>query len=99
MSFYFNGEFIPSYKSDLIELVRVGGGSIVENMEHVAAERHNLEDISTTVVVYYHDHPQGCAAPKEEAEGVAKSIDAHIVPHTWILESIAACQILPYSSC
>lgn len=99
LSFYFNGEFIPSYKSDLIELVRVGGGSIVENMEHVAAERHNLEDISTTVVVYYHDHPQGCAAPKEEAEGVAKSIDAHIVPHTWILESIAACQILPYSSC
>lgn len=99
LSFYFNGEFIPSYKSDLIELVRVGGGTIIESMEHVVAERHSLEDNSTTVVVYYNDHPQGCTAPKQEAEGVAKSIDAQIIPHTWILESIAACQILPHSSC
>ncbi|KAH6811408.1 breast cancer associated RING 1 [Perilla frutescens var. frutescens] len=108
LSFYFNGDFITSYKSDLIDLVGVGGGTIIESMDHLVAERHSLEDISTTLVVYNRDHPQGCTAEEAsfvlskrvvEAEDVARSIDARVVPHTWILESIAACQILPYASC
>ncbi|XP_057798173.1 BRCA1-associated RING domain protein 1 [Salvia miltiorrhiza] len=106
LNFYFNGDFVPAYKSDLVELVRVGGASIIESMEDAVAGRQNLEDISTTLVVYNYDSPQGCSATEAsfillkraaEAEDVAKSIDAQLIRHTWILESIAACQILPFS--
>lgn len=107
LSFYFNGDFVAAYKSDLLDLVKVGGGAIIESMEHAVAEKQSLEDISTTIVVYNHDNPQGCSATEAayilskreaDAEDVAKNIDAQFVPHTWILESIAACQILPFSS-
>ncbi|KAG6403103.1 hypothetical protein SASPL_135320 [Salvia splendens] len=107
LSFYFNGEFVPSYKNDLLGLVRAGGGNTIESMEAAVAERQSLEDFSTTLVVYNHDNPQGCSATEArfvlskraaEAGDVAKNIDARFIPHTWILESIAACQILPFSS-
>lgn len=107
MSFYFHGEFVPSYKNDLLGLVRAGGGNTIESMEEAVSERQSLEDFSTTLVVYNHDKPQGCSATEAsfvlskraaEAGDVAKNIDARLVPHTWILESIAACKILPFSS-
>ncbi|KAL8530204.1 hypothetical protein ACS0TY_007314 [Phlomoides rotata] len=97
LSFYFNGDFAPSYKKDLLDLVRVGGGISVESLEQEIAER-------PTFVVYNHDNPQGCAAKEAssfllqraaEAEDVAKCINARAIPHTWILESIAACRVLP----
>lgn len=108
MSFYFNGDFVPSYKSDLLDLVRVGGGTIIESMEQIITERHSQEVISTIFVVYNHDYPQACVVKEAssfvlkrvaEAEDVAKSIDAQVIPHTWILESIAACRVLSYPSC
>ncbi|GFP82946.1 protein breast cancer susceptibility 1 homolog [Phtheirospermum japonicum] len=103
LSFYFNGDFVPSYKNDLLELVRVGGGDIIESMEHITEQKHNQQPISTTYVVYNHDYPQGCTTAKEtivferlaEAEDVAKDVNARVIPHTWILESIAACRVLP----
>lgn len=98
MNFFFNGDFAATYKKDLLDLVKVGGGIIVESLEQEIAE-------GPTFVVYNHDCPQGCAAAKElssillqrvaGAEDVAKCIDARAIPHTWILESIAACRLLP----
>ncbi|KAI3449810.1 hypothetical protein Pfo_006475 [Paulownia fortunei] len=108
LSFYFNGDFVPSYKSDLLDLVRVGGGTIIESTEQIVAQRHNQQVFSTTFVVYNHDYPQGCVAKEAssfvlkrlaEAEDVAKGIDAQVIPHTWVLESIAASRLLPYPLC
>ncbi|KAK6141504.1 hypothetical protein DH2020_024749 [Rehmannia glutinosa] len=105
LSFYFSGDFVPSYKSDLLDLVRVGGGTVIECMEQMVEQRHDQQPISTTFVVYNNDYPQGCAAKEAssfvfkrlaEAEDVCKDIDAQVIPHTWILESIAACRVLPH---
>ncbi|KAG8389172.1 hypothetical protein BUALT_Bualt02G0201400 [Buddleja alternifolia] len=109
LSFHFHGAFIPAYKSDLLDLVRVGGGTIIEAIEQLASQRHNTEAIiSSAFIVYNHDFPQGCVAKEasalvskrsEEAKNVAKDIDARVIPHTWILESIAAARLLPFPLC
>ncbi|KAL0435559.1 UNVERIFIED_CONTAM: BRCA1-associated RING domain protein 1 [Sesamum radiatum] len=88
LSFYFNGDFVPSYKDDLLDLVRVGGGTIIESTEQIVAQEPNPQTLSTTFVVYSHDHPQGCLATESsslvlkrlaDAELVAKDIDAQVV--------------------
>ncbi|KAL6516196.1 hypothetical protein OROGR_019501 [Orobanche gracilis] len=107
-SFYFNGDFVPSYKSDLLDLVRVGGGSVIESLDEIVERKHDHRSISTTFVVFCNDYPQGCVAKEAssfvfkrlaEAEDVCKDIDARVIPHTWILESIAACRVLPVPLC
>ncbi|KAL0419729.1 UNVERIFIED_CONTAM: BRCA1-associated RING domain protein 1 [Sesamum radiatum] len=107
LSFYFNGDFVPSYKDDLMDLVRVGGGTVIQSTEQIVAQKPNPQMVFTTFVVYNHDNPQGCLATElssfvlkrsADAELVAKGIDAHVIPHTWILESIAACRVLPSPS-
>ncbi|KAL0383648.1 UNVERIFIED_CONTAM: BRCA1-associated RING domain protein 1 [Sesamum calycinum] len=107
LSFYFNGDFVPSYKDDLMDLVRVGGGTVIQSTEQIVAQKPNPQMVFTTFVVYNHDNPQGCPATElssfvlkrsADAELVAKGIDAHVIPHTWILESIAACRVLPSPS-
>ncbi|KAL3849996.1 hypothetical protein ACJIZ3_011878 [Penstemon smallii] len=108
LSFYFGGEFVPAYKNDLLDLVIVGGGTIIENLEQAVTQRHNIQSISTNIVVYNRDNPRESTAIEAsssilkrltEAKDVAKCIDAQVVPHTWILESIAACRMLPYPYC
>ncbi|XP_022847162.1 BRCA1-associated RING domain protein 1-like isoform X1 [Olea europaea var. sylvestris] len=105
--FYFSGDFVPAYKNDLLELVTVGGGTIIENMEQMIAERHNEQAISTLLVVYNQDSPQGCLAEEasssllqrfEDANNLATKIGSLVIPHTWILETIAACRLLPSPS-
>ncbi|KAK4418426.1 BRCA1-associated RING domain protein 1 [Sesamum alatum] len=107
LSFYFSGDFVLSYKDDLLDLVRVGGGTIIESTEQIVAQKPNPQTVSTTYVVYNHDHPQGCLATESssfvlkrltDAELLAKNIGAQVIPHTWILESIAACRVLPCHS-
>ncbi|KAL3647708.1 hypothetical protein CASFOL_008676 [Castilleja foliolosa] len=107
LRFYFNGDFVPSYKNDLLDLVRVGGGAIIESMEQITEQKHDQQLTSTTYVVYNHDYSQVFTVGKEsivferlaKAEDVAKDVDALVIPHTWILESIAACRVLPVPSC
>lgn len=98
---------MPAYKNDLLELVTVGGGTIIENMERMIAERHNEQAISTLLVVYNQDSPQGCLAEEasssllqrfEDANNLATKIGSLVIPHTWILETIAACRLLPSPS-
>ncbi|CAI9778694.1 unnamed protein product [Fraxinus pennsylvanica] len=104
--FYFSGDFMPAYKNDLLNLVTVGGGSVIENMEQMIAERHNEQVLSTFLVVYSQDSPQGCLAEEassslqrfEEANNLATEIGSLVIPHTWILETIAACRLLPSPS-
>ncbi|KAL8055254.1 hypothetical protein ABFX02_04G045000 [Erythranthe guttata] len=108
LSFYLNGDFVPAYKTDLLDLIKAGGGNIIDSTEQTVAQRDNGETTSQMIVVYNHDYPQGCAAKESnslvfnrlaEAKDVADGIDALVVPHTWILESIAASQLSPYPSC
>lgn len=105
MGFIFSGDFIPAYKNDLLGLVRVGGGTIFENMEQIFSQtKEGPHVISANLVVYNSDTQ--CMSTETspvskriaEAEDVAKWIGAPVIPHTWILESIAACKVLPHQS-
>ncbi|KAL0304987.1 UNVERIFIED_CONTAM: BRCA1-associated RING domain protein 1 [Sesamum angustifolium] len=79
-------------------------GTVIQSTEQIVAQKPNPQMVSTTFVVYNQDNPQGCLATESssfvlkrsaDAELVAKGIDAQVIPHTWILESIAACRVLP----
>ncbi|KAL3655024.1 hypothetical protein CASFOL_000810 [Castilleja foliolosa] len=65
LRFYFNGDFVPSYKNDLLDLVQVGGVAIIESMEQITDQKHDRQLASTTYVVYNHDYSQGCTLAKE----------------------------------
>ncbi|XP_051142054.1 BRCA1-associated RING domain protein 1 isoform X2 [Andrographis paniculata] len=101
MGFYFNGDFIPSFKNDLLNLVTDGGGTVIENMEKIMTEELD-SPMATTFVVYNYDSSQGSLPEASsfasmglaEAERIARNFDAVVIPHTWILESIASCSVL-----
>lgn len=105
MRFYFSGDF--AYKNDLLDLVEVGGGNVIESFEEAVVQTDTEQTIPITLVVYNHDCPEGSVAKEAtsfvsqrlaEAEALAKCIDAQVIPYKWILESIAASQLSPYPS-
>ncbi|KAL3517726.1 hypothetical protein ACH5RR_020315 [Cinchona calisaya] len=105
LKFYFSGDFVPAYKIDLLDLVRTAGGAIFESVEQLMIQSHNVETTPTECLVVYNSDPtRTCAIGEEisivsqrleEATKVAKETNSPVVRHTWILESIAACKLLP----
>nr|DAD32066.1 TPA_asm: hypothetical protein HUJ06_010917 [Nelumbo nucifera] len=85
LKFCFSGDFVPSYKEYLEDLVKAAGGTL-------------LEDKVSSV---YLDPPQTCNLSefsvidkrRREAENLAGEIGAKVIGHTWLLESIAACKL------
>ncbi|GER29665.1 breast cancer associated RING 1 [Striga asiatica] len=104
-NFYFFGEFVPSYKSNILELVRVGGGTIITSLEGMVEQnKHDQHATATTFVVYNDVNLQGCLSKDDSilerlAKDACKDTDARVIPHTWILESIAACRVLSVPFC
>lgn len=98
---------MPAYKDDLLDLVRAAGGAVLESVEQLMIQSHNVHVTSTECLVVYNDDPaRACAMGEEssflpqrlaEADKVANETNSLVVRHTWILESIAACKLLPFS--
>ncbi|MCD7455767.1 hypothetical protein HAX54_029551 [Datura stramonium] len=105
-NFYLSENFMPAYKSDLLDLVEKAGGTIIQSKELLVKQTHAaLETWPPSLVVYNCDPPQGCMFEEEssilqqrlaEAEDLAKQIGCQVIQHTWILESIAACKLVPF---
>uniref|UniRef100_A0A7N0T7R9 Uncharacterized protein n=1 Tax=Kalanchoe fedtschenkoi TaxID=63787 RepID=A0A7N0T7R9_KALFE len=101
LRFYFSGYFIPHFKRDLQNLLAAAGGSIIGSAQESSSkadERHE------TVIVYNLDPlNKGDASDealvvqqrRDEALDLAKRAGGIAVAHTWLLESIAACKLLP----
>lgn len=97
---------MPAYKSDLLDLVGKAGGTIIQSKEQLVKQTHDAQGTQPpSLVVYNCDPPQGCTFEEEssilqqrlaEAEDLAKQIGFQTVQHTWILESIAACKLVPF---
>ncbi|XP_020095276.1 protein BREAST CANCER SUSCEPTIBILITY 1 homolog isoform X1 [Ananas comosus] len=90
LAFYFSGHFMPYYKSHLQDLITSAGGIILQKSELSHA----------SLIVYSTEPPQGSDANdlndvirkrKEEAEELAVVASCRAVTHTWLLDSIAAC--------
>lgn len=108
LKFYFNGEFLPAYKVDLLDLVRTAGGTIIENTEQLMIQSQDIPSVSSSLLIVYNsDPPRGCAVGEEnsillqrlaEAKCMANMTNSQVIQHTWILESIAACKLHPFAS-
>ncbi|KAJ8552995.1 hypothetical protein K7X08_020388 [Anisodus acutangulus] len=106
IKFYLSGDYVPAYKNDLLDLVEKAGGSIVHTMEQLICQTGAAQATnSACLVVYSSDPPLGCAFGEEsnvllqrlaQAEELAKPIGCQVIQHTWILESIATCKLVPF---
>ena len=95
------GDFLPTYKEDLKDLVVAAGGTVIKSREELLAQSCGEPGAPTprAVVVYNLDPPEGCKLGEEvsilwkrlsEAEDVASQTRSKVIGHTWLLESIAA---------
>ncbi|XP_074580426.1 BRCA1-associated RING domain protein 1-like [Curcuma longa] len=92
LSFYFNGYFMPNYKKYLETLISAAGGRFLERSEVVP----------TTLIVYSAEPPQGSdpndlngviKKRREEAESFAANTSSRVIPHTWLLDAVASCNL------
>ncbi|XP_047165811.1 protein BREAST CANCER SUSCEPTIBILITY 1 homolog isoform X2 [Vigna umbellata] len=102
--FYFMGDFLPSYKGYLQELVVAAGGIILHRKPVSCDQKSMLPDSHSyqNFIVYSLELPDECK-PSEmdticrqrchDAEVVASSTGSKVVTNTWILNSIAACKL------
>ncbi|CAA2934053.1 BRCA1-associated RING domain 1 [Olea europaea subsp. europaea] len=44
LKFYFSGDFVPAYKNELTDLVTAGGGTVIDSMEQMIAERNETNN-------------------------------------------------------
>jgi len=105
LKFYFSGDYVSTYKEDLEELIEVGGGAVLRSKEELVAQRQECKVNSPKLLVVYNlDPPQGCKLGEEvsilwqrlnDAEDLAANT-LQVIGHTWILESIAACNLQPF---
>ncbi|RAL49791.1 hypothetical protein DM860_002082 [Cuscuta australis] len=99
--FYFMGDFLPSYKNYLHDLV-VAAGGIVLNRKPVD-EPALSSGSSPTLIVYSLELPNGKCEPREKssifenrrfaAEALARSTGSLAATNSWILNSIAGSKL------
>ncbi|XP_077229162.1 breast cancer associated RING 1 isoform X2 [Tasmannia lanceolata] len=100
--FYFSGDYELSYKGYLEDLVVAAGGTMLVEKDMLVSLDCDKEGIpSATYVIYNLDPPQRCVGQfssvieqrREEAEAFAAKTSSRVVGHTWLLDSIAACEL------
>ncbi|XP_075093840.1 BRCA1-associated RING domain protein 1 isoform X2 [Nicotiana tabacum] len=104
--FYLSGDFVPTYKVDLLDLVEKAGGASIQSKEQLVEQTHAAQETHPPYLVVYNcDPPRGCTFEEEsnilqqrlaEAEDLAKQIGCQVIQHTWILECVAACKLVPF---
>ncbi|CAL0309766.1 unnamed protein product [Lupinus luteus] len=108
LKFYFSGDYVTTYKEDLEDLVRLGGGTVLRSKEELEARRHEcVAEPSKMLIVYNIDPPEGCNLGEElsilwqrlnDAENLAANTGYQVINHTCILECIAACNLQHFRS-
>ncbi|RZC87518.1 hypothetical protein C5167_036060 [Papaver somniferum] len=103
LNFYFFGEFVPSYKGDLQNLVIAAGGTVLHRKPIKGDLGLSSSDSSTaTFIIYSLDVPDECDPRrksticnrrKDEARALAGSSGTKFAGHPWLLDSIAACKL------
>ncbi|KAF3785916.1 BREAST CANCER SUSCEPTIBILITY 1-like protein [Nymphaea thermarum] len=98
--FYFSGDFASSYKGYLQDLIVAAGGAVLHRKPVASATQE-------TFVLYNVEVPEKCSpseasssvveSRRKEAEALARASGAHAVGHSWVLDSIVACSLLPFT--
>ncbi|XP_076912016.1 BRCA1-associated RING domain protein 1-like [Bidens hawaiensis] len=107
MKFYFVGDFVEAFKTDLINLVKTGGGTIIETKDQLSSNRFADVKVYGVSLVIYNADFSNCAELEDvdsvkfqrlgAAEDVARACGSRAIAHTWILDSVAACSLLPFT--
>lgn len=106
LSLYFSGDFVPSYKGYLTDLVVAAGGNVLskKDITYLESKLDTEATHSAALIIYNADTTQTCESWEEsslleqrcqEPEASAAKIGSQVAPHTWLLESIAACKLQP----
>lgn len=102
--FYLMGDFMPSYKGYLVDLVTAAGG-IFLHRKPLCHDQNALSPErlpSQTLIIYSLEFPDKFDPFKREtilsqrrndAEALASSTGSKAASNTWILDSIAACRL------
>ncbi|KAF3774032.1 BREAST CANCER SUSCEPTIBILITY 1-like protein [Nymphaea thermarum] len=94
------GDFASSYKGYLQDLIVAAGGAVLHRKPVASATQE-------TFVLYNVEVPEKCSpseasssvveSRRKEAEALARASGAHAVGHSWVLDSIAACSLQPFT--
>ncbi|KAL8468583.1 hypothetical protein ACS0TY_031684 [Phlomoides rotata] len=98
-TFYFMGDFTPSYKGYLHDLVVAAGGKVLNRKPVVEEHSTPLNKCSAkTVIIYSIELPEQCRPSegnsvlnhrRRQAEALATSAGAVVATNSWIMNSIA----------
>lgn len=102
--FYFMGDFVPSYKGYLQDLVLAAGGIILHRKPVSGDQKAMSPDMHPyqTLIIYSLELPDNCSPLKKDtilsqrrcdSEALASSTGSKVANNTWILDSIAACNL------
>ncbi|KAM4112341.1 hypothetical protein ACJW30_05G133100 [Castanea mollissima] len=102
--FYFMGDFTPEYKGYLQDLVIAAGGTILHRKPISEVQKAMLSGSSTcqTFIIYSIELPDEYDPSKKttivnrrkfDAEALASSTGAKVASNSWVLNSIAACNL------
>ncbi|KAL4577217.1 hypothetical protein LXL04_013322 [Taraxacum kok-saghyz] len=105
LKFYFIGDFVQAFKTDLLNLVATAGGEVIEGKDELLSLVNNKNgDVKcVSLVVYNADVSDRRDFDDEDsvrfqrlyaAKDVAQECGSEVVGHTWILESIAGCSVV-----
>ncbi|XP_050369496.1 protein BREAST CANCER SUSCEPTIBILITY 1 homolog [Argentina anserina] len=104
LKFYFMGDYVPSYKGYLQDLVVAAGGTVLHRKPVPESQKESsgshLE--CRTFIIYSLELPDQCHPSKKgtiynqrqaDAKSLASSTGANVASDSWILNSIAACKL------
>lgn len=105
VKFYFCGDFVPSYKGYLQDLVTAAGGTVLHR-KPISRDQELLMSESTaalpTFIIYSLELPNNCDPTKKnliltrrrsDAEALATSTGAKVATNLWVLNSIASSKL------
>nr|XP_029116035.1 protein BREAST CANCER SUSCEPTIBILITY 1 homolog isoform X2 [Elaeis guineensis] len=106
ISFYFSGDYTPSYKGYLQDLATKAGGTILQR-KPISRDQEKLLDssLTSTIFIIYslenpeknrcNDHALVFNRRRAEAQTLADASGGKVATNTWIIDSIAACKLQP----
>ncbi|XP_057983911.1 uncharacterized protein LOC131168474 isoform X2 [Malania oleifera] len=104
MKFHLAGDFEPSYKGYLQDLVIAAGGTVLQR-KPISCDQEakpSASSTSSTFIIYSLEPPDKCDPNKRniifnrrrlDAEALSRSSGAKLATNVWVLNSIAACKL------
>ncbi|XP_043700084.1 protein BREAST CANCER SUSCEPTIBILITY 1 homolog [Telopea speciosissima] len=103
-TFYLMGEFTPSYKGYLQDLIFAAGGTVLQRKPISKDQGVLLSESSKSIFIIYSLELLGksdpvnktteiCNRRRADAEALANSAGAKVASNSWVLDSIAACKL------